>query len=41
VQGRKNTRDLVNQFGATSPTSGGIHGKKENLLSIVLVQSPT
>jgi len=32
VQGRKNTKDLVTQLGATSPTSGEIHPKKGNSL---------
>jgi len=32
VQGRKNTGDLVTQFGAMSPTFGGIYAKKGNSL---------
>jgi len=32
---KKNTRDYLTQFGATSPASGGIHDKKGNPLSIV------
>jgi len=32
VQGRKNTRYSVTQFGVRSPTSEGIHAKKGNPL---------
>jgi len=32
MHGRKNARYFVTQIGASSPTSGGIHAKKENPL---------